>query len=217
MRPATINFGQTVLPVNFNCIAEQNKIEVCQKLLLEYAQTYNLATNADETIKQFYTSPSNASNFNEMFVGFRSVFFMSGTFLISYNSNPFRLYYVTENESNQKVETLVDCISNSFNFTVQNDSQPFYQTNNFTKSVSMIGIFTLNFTTYLTDDDVLNKILDIASQNMVNEPAGINSNFVFTLRFKNGKEISEKIFKIVDFSVQENIGELPIASVSFTN
>lgn len=215
--PATINFGQTILPITINCVSEQNKIEACQRLLLEYAQTYNLTTNENNDIKQVYTSPSNASNFNEMYVGFRSIFYMSGTFLISENSNQFELYYVTYDENENPVETLVDCISNSFAFSNVTDSQPFFNTNNFAKSVGMYGIFTVNFTTYLTNVEIMNRILDIVSIDLSSEPDGVNADFVFTLKFRNGKRISERTFKLVNFSVEENIGELPIASVSFSN
>lgn len=203
--PASLNFGQTVLPITINAIAEQNKIEVCQKLLLELAQTYNLTTDSSETIKQTYTSPANTSNFNEVFNGFRSLFYMSGTFLISKNSNPCKLYYDDEE---------VTCITLAQSFDAQLDSQTFFNTKNFTKSVGMYGTYSLNFTTYLTDTELLNKVLAICLRSSED---GVNSTFKFTIVYNNGYKIEDLEFKLVNFSVQQNIGEMPIASLTFTN
>ena len=208
--PASLNFGQTILPITINAIAERNKIEVCQRLMLEFAQTYNLTTNDNQTIKQTYTSPANNSNFNEVFDGFRSLFYMSGTFLMSENTNPYHLYVSGE-------ENEVQCITLGVNFDIQLDSQPFFSTNNFTKSVGMYGTFTINFTTYLTNTNLINKALAVALKDLSKQPDGVNTNFKFDVIFKNGFKIENVSFKLVNFSVQQNLGEMPVASLTFTN
>lgn len=208
--PASLNFGQTILPITINAMAERNKIEVCQKLLLEFAQTYNLTTNDEQTIKQTYTSPANSANFNEVFDGFRSLFYMSGTFLMSENSNPYRLYVSGEKEE-------VQCITAGVNFDIQLDSQPFFTSDNFTKSVGMYGTFTINFTTYLTNSDLINKALAVALKDLPKQPNGVNETFDFDIVFKNGLKIENVAFKLVNFSVQQNLGEMPVASLTFTN
>ena len=208
--PASLNFGQTILPITINAMAERNKIEVCQRLLLEFAQTYNLTTNDEQTIKQTYTSPANSANFNEVFDGFRSLFYMSGTFLISENTNPCNIYVTGE-------ENEVQCITLGVNFDIQLDSQPFFSTDNFTKSVGMYGTFTINFTTYLIDTELINKALAVALKDLSKQPDGVNTNFNFDVIFKNGFKIENVNFKLVNFSVQQNLGEMPVASLTFTN
>ena len=207
--PASLNFGQTVLPITINAIAERNKIDVCQRLLLEFAQTYNLTDDESGTIKQTYTSPSIMSNFNEMFDGFRSLFYMSGTFLISKNANPFKVYVSGESEE-------IDCITVSDTFDVQLDTQAFFNTDNFTKSVGTVGTFTLNITSYLMDTDFLNKVLAVKLKDLKKQPAGVNTTFRFDIVFKNGYEARDWDFKLVNATVQEEIGELPIISMTFT-
>ena len=89
---ASINFGQVLLPITITAVSEDRKLDVCKKLLFEYADRNNLILSNDETIKQFYTSPQVISNFEEIYDGYRSLFTLSGTFLINRNANPYKYY-----------------------------------------------------------------------------------------------------------------------------
>lgn len=80
---ASINFSQTVLPVTLTAMSEQNKLDMCHKLLSDFVNKYNLSTNEDSTIRQVYELPVVTSNFNKVFEGFRSVLFVNGYFVIS--------------------------------------------------------------------------------------------------------------------------------------
>lgn len=94
---ASINFSQTVLPVTLTAMSEQNKLDVCQKLLCDFVNKYNLETNDDGTVRQIYELPVVTSNFNKVFEGFRSILFVNGFFVISKNANFFELeYYKTD-------------------------------------------------------------------------------------------------------------------------
>lgn len=208
--PSSLNFGQLVVPITINAVAEQNKIEVCSKLLLEYAQTYNLSTSDDETIKQVYTSPSVASNFNDVFAGFRSLYFMSGTFLVSEKANPYKIYISGE-------EKPIATITNSINVQIQLDTKQFFDSDNFTRSVGTSGTFIFNFTTYLLDNDLVNKALAITLKDLEKQPDGINTIFTFDIVFKNGYKLKNAKFKLSNFSTQQNIGEIPVVSLTFTN
>lgn len=88
---ASINFSQTVLPITLTAMSEQNKLDVCQKLLSDFVNRYNLETNDDSTIRQIYELPVVTSNFNKVFEGFRSVLFVNGYFVISKNANFYEL------------------------------------------------------------------------------------------------------------------------------
>lgn len=203
--PSTIIFGQKVLPITINAIAEKNKIETCQRLLLEFSETYTLTFNEDETIYQTYTTPTVLSNFNEIFNGFRSLLYLSGSYLISESSNPFKVYIHGEEEP-------IPCISITPSFDVQLDSQAFYGNNNFTKSVARIGTFSISITTYLYDNDFINKAIKMA---LKTEP--VNSSFYFDLKFKNGLKLENIECKIINATFSQNVGEFPIVTLSFTN
>lgn len=82
-----INFGSQVVPITLTFLSEQNNIELAQNLLYTFAQTYNLTRGFDNTIQQVYTSPEITSNFNLVYDGFKSIMFLSGTFIISKNAN----------------------------------------------------------------------------------------------------------------------------------
>lgn len=199
---ASINFGQTVLPITLNIISERNKMNIAQTMLMEFAQTYNLTMNEDNTIKQVYTSPMVTSNFNEIFDGFRSVLYTSGTFLISENTNTGEVYYN---------DTLVNLITMGISFNIQLDSQPYASSGNFTKSVGKFGTYTLALVTYLTTDELVNECLKITCKE-----EDVNTTFPLTIKFKNGVELSAD-FKMSSFDFQQDIGNLPTVSITFTN
>ena len=110
--PGSLNFGQNVVPININAMGEGNKIEVCQRLLLEFAQQFNLSDpiniskedsgdNNSYIVKQVYTQPQIMSNFTPTWNEFRSLFFMTGPFLIGKNSTPITSISYFENESDE--------------------------------------------------------------------------------------------------------------------
>lgn len=89
---ASLNYGQTLLPITITAVSEDRKLDVCQKLLFEFADRNNLKLT-DGKIKQFYTSPQVISNFEEIYDGFRSILYVSGTFLISEKSLTYDYYF----------------------------------------------------------------------------------------------------------------------------
>lgn len=212
--PAEITHNQNIIPITINAISEYNKIEACQRLLLEYAQYFNLKSDKgskDFVYNQTYTTPQVMSNFSEVYYGFRNTFYMSGSFLLSYNSNPAEIYYIYEDELGDIQECMIDTITYVETVGFQLDSQPFFGTNNFSKSETRVATRTINFSVYLVDDPLCNKVLDIFS-----EQADIGTDFVFKIDFKNGRKL-EKKFKLVNYSRNQDVGAMPIANLTFTN
>lgn len=172
---ADVVFGQTVLPVTIIALSEQDNIEAITALLYEYAQTYNLKRANDETINQMYESPSVSSNFAPLYAGYRSTVVMSAAFVIGKNSNEYKVYYYyTVQERAGKDEDGKDLyreveyadevpqMSASFAFVANPDTQAFYNSNDFTRSVIGFGGVTLGFTTFvLSDNRLINDVLDI--------------------------------------------------------
>lgn len=209
--PATLNFGQVLMPMSFNAIAEQGKVDICKKLLTEYAETYNLQVNADGTIRQYYSTPYVLSNFNEVGNGYRSLLTMTATFQISENANRFDVYYVLSG-----VSTKLDAISQSIVLDAQMETQTFYNTDGYTKSRGVFGTRILNLTMYLTTSDFLNLALAIFTGDAILAPNGVDTDFTLNVKFKNNYEITNA-WRLRNLSIQENIGELSVVSLTFTN
>lgn len=236
----SINYGQILYPVNFNALGEGNKLEVAQKLLLEYAQTYNLGeeekwsetwkdnndvSHTDNYIaKQVYTQPQVMSNFNAAWNEFRSLFFMTGTFLIGKNSMPITgIRYYESMSAAEESGIDIDFIATSWDFTIQLDSQAFYGTDSRTTSKSKIGTLSFSMTSYAADNLLCNKVRAIAFNNKEIAPNGIKEKFYFKLifadtSFKIGTETNGRMeFHLANATSPQNIGELPLIAFTFTN
>jgi len=219
--PATLNYGQTLLPFNLSVISEQNELYVCKQLLISFAETYNLEMldNA-ETIKQYYQTPNVMSNFNEIGNAYRSLVILNGTLQISENQNPAKVYWVhteTIDDVETQVESQLDIIAFNPNFSVQLDSQSFYSISDFTTSQARVGTFTISFSLFMVDNEFLNKILYIMTKNTTNEPNGVNTTFKFNIKWKNNITTGSIDMKLVDVGIDQKLGEMPIITLVFTN
>lgn len=225
--PGSLNFGQNFVPVNFNALGEANKLDVCQRLLLEYAQQFNLgepieipqSESGDGSryiVKQTYTQPQSMSNFTPSWNEFRTLFFMSGNFLIGKNSIPIKsiTYYADENSEDG---FNVDFLNTSWDFSIQLDIQAFYGTDGRTTSKSKIGTLTFGVVSYLMDNPLCKKIIGIAWNAKALAPGGIKEPFYMTVEFANGTKVEKMKFSLVSVSSHQNIGEFPLMSMSFTN
>lgn len=206
--PASVNYGVTVLPISINAVATQDRLEICQRLFYDYAQSYNLKEADGGAFKQVYTTPTVAANFADVWEGYRSVFFMSGTLLISEKANPITITYTYE-DNGQTKETQLEAITATAGFDTQLDTQATYSSDDFTESVPMIGTFTVSVVAYLTSDPLPAKIVDII------ESRDLNQSFALRVDFRNGASISGQ-FRLASWSMTQNIGELPTFSATFT-
>ena len=158
---ADVIFGQTVLPANIIALGPQNTLDIVQSLFFEYAQKYNQSRVLNDTVQQFYDSPEILENFNQLYEGYRNTLSMSAAFVIGTNANNYTVYYYyTENGHTYADE--VPIISTSFAYVANPDTQAFYNSNDFTKSVIGFGGVTVGFSTFvLSDNRLINDILDV--------------------------------------------------------
>jgi len=214
--------GQNIIPININAIGEQNSVEICQRLLAEFVQQFNLKTTNDTTvettiIRQFYTTPQVVNNFNEVYAGFRTLFYVGGTMLIGEGSNLIdEVEYIFTKDETEKTEK-VDFLSAQWSFDNQLDPQAYTGTKNRTKSIAKIGTLSISFVLYLKNNVFCNTILGIAFGSDSYAPKGNATNFKFNIKFKSGYTVEAMNFKMVNNTGQQNIGEFPTISVSFTN
>jgi len=216
-------YGQLLLPITITAVGEANDIEACQRLLSEFANQYNL--NDQETIenaltKQIYSTPQVISNFSEVYEGFRSLFYMTGTILVGENNNPIVGATVT-NINNDGTEYEIEFLSAHWSFDNQIDSQAFTGTHNRTKSEAKIYSLTISFVLYLKNDDFCNSILRTAFRNLIasgqNNQIIRNNNFkyIMNITMANGDKYQNP-FVLVNASGQQNIGEFPAFTATFT-
>lgn len=215
-QPASVTYGQTVLPISIIALAEYNGKNICYKLFQDYANYFNLEQNG--SIKQYYESPVISSNFDEMYTGFMSVVSMSGVMIISENANTFDATFIyTELENGQEVEKRfkIQSLQNDFDLNLQLDPQPFFSTNNYTRSIVKLGTITVNFICYFLKNDIfLRKILQIAARKKTD--GNVNETFVVEIEWESG-EILRDNFKIAHFAIKQVLKELPVATITITN
>lgn len=222
-----LNHGQKLISINFNAMAEGNKGIVCQRLLLEYAEMFNLCPaitvsqqesgdGSSYLIKQVYTMPQVNSNFNESWNEFRSLMFMSGTFLVGRDSMPIEsiTYY---DSASDEVGHEVDFLNATWDFTVQLDSQAFYSNGGITQSKSRLGTLTLGLIMYITNTPLCNKVMGMAWRMASLAQNGLQESFYLTVRFANGLVAEKMEFKLAHGGSQQNLGEFPLGSFFFTN
>lgn len=158
---ADVIFGQTVLPASIIALGPQNKLDIVQSLFFEYVQKYNQSRALNDTVQQFYDSPEILENFNQLYEGYRNTLSMSAAFVIGTNANNYTVYYYY-NENGHTYADEVPIISTSFAYVANPDTQAFYNSNDFTKSVIGFGGVTVGFSTFvLSDNRLINDILDV--------------------------------------------------------
>lgn len=224
--PASINYGQNTVPFTISAVSEYNKFNTCQRLLMEYCQYWNLKTGEqfldDEFLiayNQTYDGPSVMSNFNDIYNGHRCVYMMSGTFLLSYNTNAFEVYYY-KNPDNLTNGEKLEIIGNVNNVDFHLDIQPYTNSQNFTKSMTQFATDSMNITIYLTNCDICNKALKLKHKTL----KLIENDFILGIKYRNQEELNDgssspfiSHYKLQNVAIAYNMGELPTISMTLTN
>lgn len=237
---ASILFGQTVVPISLNTLSEENKLVVAQRLMTDFAEYYNLTRTNNNTIQQIWESPAVTGNFNPIYAGYRSLLRTSGVFVITKNAAYYELFYKygvddAGNPLYQKIPT----VSTSFSLSNNPDSQPFYNTHDFVKSVVLFGAVTITLSTFLLNDNwIVSKVIDMITgahttldasngfEPVVEKDANtgkivqdysttVNEEFVIEMRFMDGRT-RECHLHLISYQVQEQIGEIPTLLLSLS-
>lgn len=233
----TKDYGQERQPIAIRAITEYNGIEVCQKLLMDFSESYNLIhnftfineENTSYSVKQTVSTVSNLGNFNEIYEGYRSVFYVSGTFLIGVNSNPVVKLEVAFNDGHSDIVEEIQFISFQYSYDAQTDSQPFYGTNNFNRTVNKIGTLSVGFTMYAINSNFYNFITALVFNDIfehLSEENGnvdytipsINIDHMFTLKiyFRSNPALPRSVpMKLVNVANVQELRDFPAASITF--
>lgn len=210
------DFGETNQEITMTVISEQNRIDIAQLLLMEYVTKYNLHLSKDGQILQGYSTPSVSSNFNYVYDGFRSIIYVSGTFLISedavrmsvkYHSNEIKK---DDNHEEAGVEN-VEAITHIISFDNQLDPQAFYRTHNFTESVAKVATFTFSMTMFLVSNL---QIVDDALSLMFAEKG---NNLPFNITVSIGKHSRTSDFRLANAQITQEPTSLSMITLTFSN
>lgn len=204
---SAITAGQTLLPLQLSILSEYNNIEITQALLYAYAESYNTKENADFTIKQFYLTPVLVGAFTEYYDGYRGLYTMSGTLLISENMNALTDFAVFDGD---KYVTL-DLISSRINFSIQVSPDAFVdQPTANTFAVALQGTLTVNIVLYQTDNFLFDEILNMIF-------ADLSIDRIYQCRFTYRKVTYSNInLQLVDYENANELASLPAVSLTFT-
>lgn len=204
---SAITAGQTLMPVQLSILSEYNNIEITQALLYAYAETYNTKDNADFTIKQFYLTPVLVSAFNEYYDGYRGLYTMSGTLLISENMNALTEFAVFDGDK----YVALDLISSRVNFAIQVSPDAFvdHPTAN-TFAVPLQSTLTVNIVLYQTDNFMFNEILE-----MIFGEYTIDRKYKCRFIYRN-KTFTDINLQLVDYENANELASLPAVSLTLT-
>lgn len=217
---SAIDFGQVLVPITINAVSEENKLVVCQKLMFDFAETYTQHTDPDanDFVKEVWSTPQVVQNFSEVHSGFRSLMYLSGTFLIGKNSNPLEYLHYIPDPDNTSIYIDVNLITFVQNFDIQPDSQAFYSTNGLVQSNAKIGIYAMNFTCFQVNNSFFDKLFDIVYGNLnatTHTEEGINSRFMFKMKFKGSNTVRTVSVLLHNYAMQQNKADLPMVSLTF--
>lgn len=205
--PATINFGQTILPITINALSEENALEICNTMLTEFALQYNMEFALNDTVRQFYNTPYVISNFNEISTGVRTLMSMSGTLQINKTSNPKKIYIV---KTTELIELPV--ITSNLSFETQLDPQVFYNSSDITSSEVRAGTYTLTLVMYDMTNYFQDKVLGIVCKEF---GTSIKDGFEIRIVWKDGHAVTLNV-KLKMYNSEQNIGEMSVSSYVLT-
>ena len=199
---------QFVQAVSISCFGKPNTISITQQLILDYINENTNHWDTDNNWLTIFTTPSVVQNYVEIGVDYRSVFTFGATYL--YSPNVDDVESVVFNYAAQSYE--IPFLSFGWNFNEQLDTQAFFGTKSIGSSRSVQGILAFNFTMYMTNNILWQRVRTVAYSESGEE---IDGNYNFTIKFKSGKSIT-KNYHLVNCSFAKQIASLAVVQYTFT-
>ena len=210
---AVTNFGQAVVSVTLEALGLNNEVELTQKFLNAFANEYNRVQSGNAT--QLWLSPSVSTNMNPVYNGWRSLFIITGSFVID-NSlikiKQLRFYPDPTSDTFEEIEVISfsDHGENSLN------PQPYSDTHGRAKSYG--NFQTLGFSIVTYPDSEKQLIQKIWQNKWDFTESHANDSFYFRFLFDNfnsSNPTEMKEFKLHTCDFTQKIGETPLLMASF--
>ena len=245
----SINFGSSVCPVSLMCMGTANKIKPVQLLMSVFASfwtTKNLENNGvtETTMLQVWNTPEVMANFTEVNLEFRNLLRVSGNIVIG--PAAIRMgtmtYYYDDNGTEKSEQMSIMSFQDQYNASM--DTQPFGNTDGFTKSEVNFSTYAFSSSTYLLDSHFSNDMLAIRGfryrpncvYNSATSKFAPNQWIKIKLEFTNGytnmsgtnetkDETTDPVkgedffsyFKIAGSKIGQELAGLPTLSVAFAH
>lgn len=195
-------YNTSTIPVMLKCISEQNSVAVTKQVLDYFVIHYNLYTYTSgfNTIKYLLDTPESASNFDVIGYGFRSLYQISATFIISQN--------VIDMTSSKIDGNAVNIVSLSYSGVNEVDTQAFSGTP-IASSVNRFSVNAMTIVVPMQMCDLLDKAIDI-----FNGDLSLNNIFAIDITLTHNKHITGN-YHIRNLSLGILVGELPACSLEF--
>ena len=220
---ASFDFGQALMPITINAVSEQNKLEVCQKLLFDLATEYTQKAPIEgsgfpesDYVKQIWNTPNVINNFNEVNIGFRSLFYMTGVVLIGHDSSPITELIYNKDATDGSTFNLHEyMITFSDSFDAYPDTQAFYTTHGIGKTEIKTASYAFSVTLFKVDKPFMSLCRAIKRGDLTDAPNGICTKFSLSMKDKDETGYWTAEYSLVNMTIQQNKGDLPTVALTF--
>lgn len=219
---ASVNYNQKIIPITMNIFGFPNESVQSYSFLMNFVIANNLSQTSDGEeglITQLYNMPSVAENFVNIDNNFRQLWNIIGQIAlttksafieyIKYNSAD-----VVTDDTIKKVKTL----SINFNFTTSPNTQVNYSSEVAT-TVNLLGTFTLGISCYFDTSYLIRdimKIVHIVTTDNI-EITSVDQVFNFDIKFLNDDTLFNVDLKLTSATVNQPIGGIPMANLTFVH
>ena len=222
-----IGIGVDTQPLQMLVLTEQNEIERTKGFFAEYAKRYNFDAFTEDYsdggasytryVKQQYTEPVVLSNFNAVSYGYRSVLYMSATFLVL--DRYVDLHGLTiDGES-------VTPLSASLSYGMSPNTQQL-STGYISRSVKSMSTLSLTIDVPVLEDALFDKAMaiiaetddastDVDEDDQVVDPTSYGGNENFYVSFYVGSKLIEKRMKLTVFEFTHAVDSIPTMHIGF--
>ena len=211
---ASTNYAQASIPISLTFMGYIDRTPWLKSLLTQFSLSWNLCKNNIGGIPaiQFWNTPTVTSNFAEVLDGYCSLMTISGYVVFGEGSNPIKSITYSYTADNEIVPEPIDFLSASLSLNIANNTQPKIGENGYATSVGQYGTMTLSLSVYLTKTHLLSELLGMAATPSYTD---IDKTYDITITFDDNTAIT-KSWRLMSFGPTQNIGALPMATVSFT-
>lgn len=224
---ASFNYGQATLPLEMAVLGFDNEVEKTQAFLNAFVGKYNLSQSGSMT--QLYMTPRVSLNFNEVYNTFRSLFSVTGTFVIG--DNTIRMsainFYINGGEDPNEVPELIKVLSYNDSTTNSLNPQPYSDEKGRVRSYGSFQTFA--FSVLIYPDGSKKLVQKLMKMKFGPEENHQNDTFCFSLTFDNldldfdnsaehtpVNTTSIWKYKCRNADFNQKIGEIPAISITFS-
>lgn len=196
-------YSSKTQPVQILVISEQDKKDKTETLLKNFTESHNwqLVESGSTWIKQQYNSPVVLSNFDENTIGYRSVYYITGTLYIMEDVLDFK---------NVKINGVdVKPLGMTFAYSMSGNTQQIGG-QKIASTVKSISTLSLTITLPMLENGVSEDVLKI-----IHETESGNKDFTISYTIGSTNTAYTKTCKLVDVNIATAPAQIPALQLGF--